>query len=277
MLRPLYRKTLLYLDASEPSLKSLEAAEYAIVYLENREVNEDVTDTVKEATAAEVTAAEATSADTEAQSTAPKPCGDAFSESSIGRTRIYYYSLTRYLGLDTSGVWLWSDELRAIMRKFKVWGTVAVGKQGAQTGQACWTDPTRLPSVTVEEENAVFRAFLLFNSKNGKKNAEFMAGPCDLDVHRPSVGSMAYVVRGRHRKQLLKIVEIVRDNKKVLTGFKGKRDPFVGRAPAIFVCVNEVTKVEELPDREIVEEPKVIERNDETTDPILFKLFYPDY
>lgn len=79
MLRPLYRKTLLYLDASEPSLKSLEAAEYAIVYLENREVNEDVTDTVKEATAAEVTAAEATSADTEAQSTAPKPCGDAFS------------------------------------------------------------------------------------------------------------------------------------------------------------------------------------------------------
>lgn len=133
---------------------------------------------------------------------------------------------------------------------------------------------------TVEGEDfAKFEACMRFNSKNGKKNAEYLADPLDLEVHRPSIKNMAYVVRGPHRKTLVKITEIVRE-KNAIIGFKAKRSPFTGRAPTIFAKVNEVTKVEELPAEEKVEKAHAIVYVDDVdNNPTLipFKRICPNY
>lgn len=128
-------------------------------------------------------------------------------------------------------------------------------------------------------DHVAFSAPMKFNCKNGRKDADFDASPTSIDVHRPGIKSMAYVVRGEHRKQLVKITEIVR-NKGVITGFKAKRDPFVGRAPTIFVKVNEVTKVEEVPEEQHAERSIArLPENELDPDPKLLRFidYYPNY
>lgn len=176
------------------------------------------------------------------------------------------------------------------MGKFRVFGSLSfAGKQGSNSGQACWTiSSDHAPYLILTEElgdkgtpYAKFVARLQFNSMNGTKGIEFMAEPRDFDVHRPAVGNMAYVVRGPHRKTIVKITELIRDGKKVVTGFKAKLDPFYGRSRAIIVNVKDITKLEPLPDNEHKDLATYRRYNevpeDEKPRRVFFKAMYPDY
>lgn len=180
--------------------------------------------------------------------------------------------------------------MRVILGKYRVFGSLSfAGRQRSNSGQACWTiSSDHAPYLILTEElgekgtpYASFIVRLQFNSTNGTKGVEFMAGPTDFDVHRPAIGNMAYVVRGPHRKTIVKIQELIRDGKKVVTGFKAKLDPFVGRSRAIIVNVKDITKLEPLPDNE-QKDSATYQLYDEVPEGqkprrVFFKAMYPDY
>lgn len=179
------------------------------------------------------------------------------------------------------------------MGTYRVFGQLTfAGRQGSNSGQPCWTiSSNNAPYVKVVEElgekgtpYAKYIARLRFNSTNGTKGIEFMASPKDFDVHRPALGNMAYVVRGPHRKTLVKIAELIRDGKKVVTGFKVKLEPFQGRSRAIIVDAKDITKLEPLPDNEQKDlatyqlyDEEFEEPEGQVTRRVHFDTLYPDY
>lgn len=182
---------------------------------------------------------------------------------------------------------MWSEALLPVLRTYKVFGVISFsGKQGSNSGQACWTISRRAPYIIPIDNIGIlcaeFGVPMRFNHKNGTRNAEFVANPDDFDIYRPAIGNMAYVVRGPHRKKVVKIAEVVRDKKtQAITGFKVKLAPHKGRAPSVIVNVDHVTKLEEhLKNEQGLEAMAVVTTEAGDGPPpalVPFVRIYPDY
>ena len=147
---------------------------------------------------------------------------------------------------------MWSPEIMKVAKHHTISGRLSISTEnGSNQGLECMTViNSPASSVDIEEEGVrrrVLQVIMVHEHRNGRGKKLTSCSPLEFDVYRPNIGNKGVIVRGKDIGTIVKVDKIIRGRDGHIEKLRVKVAPFVGRARALEVSLDQITKIEELP------------------------------
>ena len=148
---------------------------------------------------------------------------------------------------------MWAPEIMKVAKHHTISCRLSISSEnGSNQGLECMTVINQ-PASTLDFEDSggvrrrILQVIMVHEHRNGRGKKLTACSPLEFDVYRPNIGNKGVIVRGKDIGTIVKVDKLIRGKSGHIEKLRVKLSPFVGRAKALEVTLDQITKIEELP------------------------------